>query len=201
MPQGEMMSIKQGMLALLSIAPMGVTQLQREFEARTGGTWSLNIGQVYTTLQRLERDGLVTEPTPDPEGIEAYRLTEHGQDAAGQWWYSPVRRGAPERNELVIKIALAASVPGVDVAAVVQTQRTETMRLLRDLTKLRAHAEGDLPWSLVVDHNIFAAEAELRWLDHIEARAAMVQAHGFGGAAESARVVRPDEVAKSEKGQ
>lgn len=195
------MSVKQGMLALLNVEPMGVTALRREFEARTGGTWALNIGQVYTTLQRLERDGLISAPSPNDEGIELYRLTEIGREEARAWWYSPVQRGTPERDELVIKIALAATVPGVDVAAVVQTQRTETMRLLRDLTKLRAHAEGDLPWSLVVDHNIFAAEAELRWLDHIEARAAMVQPRGFGGPAEGARVVRPDEAARSEKGQ
>lgn len=170
------MSVRQGMLALLSAAPMGVTALHREFEARTGGTWALNIGQVYTTLQRLERDGLVAAPRPSAEGIELYSLSERGRKAASEWWYEPVQRGTPERDELVIKIALAASVPGIDVPAVVQVQRTETMRVLRDLTKLRAHAEGELPWSLVVDHHIFAAEAELRWLDHIESRAVIAGA-------------------------
>lgn len=169
------MSVKQGILALLSLEPMGVASLRREFEGRTGGTWSLNIGQVYTTLQRLERDGMISGPAADAEGNELYRLTDRGRRAARSWWYEPVRRGTPERDELVIKIALAASVPGVDVAAVVQAQRTETMRVLRDLTKLRTHAEGELPWSLVVDHHIFASEAELRWLDHIEARAVIAR--------------------------
>lgn len=85
-------------------------------------------------------------------------------------------RGTPERGELVIKLALAVTVPEVDVRAVVQTQRRETMRALRDFTRLKATAPDDevgqdLAWSFVLDHHIFAAEAEIRWLDHIEADA------------------------------
>ncbi|QOR69296.1 PadR family transcriptional regulator [Ruania alkalisoli] len=172
------MSVKQGLLALLSVEPMGVAQLRKEFEGRTGGTWPLNIGQVYTTLQRLERDGLV-ERTDDADGdgaIERFVLSAAGRDAAEGWWLTPVRRGTPERDELVIKVALAVTTPGVRVRDVVQRQRTETMRSLRDLTRLKADATTDgrvdeLAWSLVLDNHIFAAEAELRWLDHIEARA------------------------------
>ncbi|SED95458.1 PadR family transcriptional regulator [Ruania alba] len=177
------MSVKQGMLALLSVEPMGVARLRKEFEARTGGTWPLNIGQVYTTIQRLERDGLVDraddhgDPAEDDSGavVERFVLTAAGREAAEGWWLTPVRRGAPERDELVIKVALAVTTPGVQVRDVVQRQRTETMRALRDLTRLKAGVEGDgtedLAWSLVLDNHVFAAEAELRWLDHIEARA------------------------------
>ena len=53
------MSIRHGLLALLAQEPMYGAQLRSEFESRTGGTWPLNVGQVYTTLSRLERDGLV----------------------------------------------------------------------------------------------------------------------------------------------
>jgi len=173
------MSVKQGMLALLAEQPMGVASLRRAFEARTGGTWPLNIGQVYTTIGRLERDGLI-EPADtadgDDEGIERYALTASGRAAAEGWWREPVRRGTPDRDELVIKVALAVTSPGVSVADVVQRQWTETMRVLRDLTKLAARIDpgsaDDLSWSLVLDNHIFLAEAELRWLDHIETRAA-----------------------------
>lgn len=166
------MSVRLGLLALLSEVPAGVYQLRKDFEARTGGTWPLNIGQVYTTIQRLDRDGLV-ELQGEQDGVELYRLTDAGTAKLAQWWAGPVERGHPGRDELAIKIALAVSAPNVDVAAVVQTQRTESMRALRDYTRLKARAgtadRDELAWSLVLDNLIFATEAELRWLDHIEA--------------------------------
>ena len=167
------MSVKQGLLALLAEQPMYGARLRSEFEARTGGTWPLNVGQVYTTLSRLERDGLV-EPVDGPgdEGRITYRLTEHGRDEITAWWLTPVDRDATPRNELVIKLALAVTAPGVDVQRVVQTQRTATLRHLRDLTRLKAKAgdeRHDLSWLLVLENLLFTAEAEVRWLDHVEA--------------------------------
>lgn len=187
------MSVRHGLLALLAHEPMHAYQLRQQFERRTGGTWPLNQGQVSTTLQRLVRDGLVEAgpEQPDPAATsstgttdtapERYRLTAAGRTEAEAWWRTPVDRGAPARDELAIKLALAVTTPGVDVAAVVQAQRTETLRALRDYTRLSARAGGDdgarpddgatdLAWSFVLDSLVFAAEAEVRWLDHVEAR-------------------------------
>ncbi|KRE54582.1 PadR family transcriptional regulator [Phycicoccus sp. Soil748] len=176
------MSVRQGLLALLAQQPMYGAQLRSEFEARTGGTWPLNVGQVYTTLARLERDGLVEEVGADDEGRISYRLTRTGRAEVAQWWLSPVDRETTPRDELVIKLALAVTVEGVDVHRVVQTQRTATLRHLQDLTRLkqratthRESAEGgdgnvDLAWLLVLENLIYSAEAEVRWLDHVEAR-------------------------------
>lgn len=167
------MSVKQAMLALLGEQPMYGAQLRSQFERRTGGTWPLNVGQVYQTLSRLERDGLVEATgAPDDEGRIAYRLTAAGQEAAATWWTTPVDRTDAPRDELVIKLALAVTVPGIDVAAVVQTQRTQTLRQLQELTRLKQQADArkDLAWLLVLDHLVFAAEAEVRWLDHVESR-------------------------------
>lgn len=166
------MSVRHGLIALLGEQPMHAYQLKLEFERRTGGTWPLNIGQVATTLQRLVRDGLVTEDLSAGEGSpERYVLTDAGRVDLAAWWATPVERGAPAREEVTIKLALAVTTPGVDVTGVVQAQRTETMRALHDYTRLAAHsAAGDLAWSLVLDSLTFAAEAEIRWLDHVEAR-------------------------------
>jgi len=172
-------SVKQGFLALLSERPMHGYQLRQEFEARTGGTWPLNIGQAYTTLQRLQRDGLV-EPVPDDgDAPERFRLTDAGRDEADAWWLRPVERKAPARDELAIKLALTVTVRpeghDVDVAAVIQQQRTESLRALRDYTLLKRDATADpdgLAWSLVLDSLVFAAEAEVRWLDHVESTVA-----------------------------
>lgn len=173
------MSIRQGLLALLAQEPMYGAQLRSEFESRTGGTWPLNVGQVYTTLTRLERDGLVEGAGgADAEGRIAYRLTELGRTEVTRWWDAPVDRGDTPRDELVIKLALAVTVPGVDMQRLVQTQRTATVRHLQDLTKLmratsdEAGGRNELAWLLVLDNLVFAAEAEVRWLDHVETRLA-----------------------------
>lgn len=193
------MSVKLGLLALLAEQPMYGAQLRSEFEARTGATWPLNVGQVYTTLARLERDGLV-EPLggPDDESRIAYRLTQAGRETASTWWRTPVDRQDAPRDELVIKLALAVTAVGVDVAQVVQTQRTATMRHLRDLTRLKARTEEspdrqELGWSLVLEHHLFAAEAEARWLDHIETRLAR-EAATSGARPAKAHLVERDDV-------
>jgi len=164
------MSVRQGMLALLADEPMHAYQLRQQFEQRTGGTWPLNMGQVSTTLDRLVRDGLVESAGVD---VPQYALTAAGRAELDGWWGTPVVRTSPTRDELTIKLALAVTVPGVDVVRLVQAQRTETLRALRDLTRLKAGTGADdLAWSLVLDNLVFAAEAEVRWLDHVEARVA-----------------------------
>ncbi|WGX96997.1 PadR family transcriptional regulator [Nocardioides sp. L-11A] len=175
------MSVKHALLALLEQEPMYGYQLRAEFERRTGTTWPLNVGQVYTTLTRLERDGLAVAEGEDGEGHLVYRITDGGRDEVASWFTTPVARTQPPRDELAIKLALAVTVPGVDVGTVIQQQRSATMAALQDYTRLKrraadgtAGADGaeraDLAWSLVLDSLVFGAEAEIRWLDHCEAR-------------------------------
>ena len=169
------MSVKQALLALLEQEPMYGYQLRVEFEARTGAAWPLNVGQVYTTLTRLERDGLVEAAGADEEGHERWRLTDDGRREVATWFTTPVPRTQPPRDELAIKLALAVTVPGVDVGTLIQRQRGATMTALQDYTRLKRTAgasakPADLAWSLVLDSLVFAAEAEIRWLDHCEAR-------------------------------
>jgi DNA-binding PadR family transcriptional regulator len=168
------MSIRHGLLALLERGPSHGYQLRAQFDAATGATWPLNVGQVYTTLDRLERDGLVAQDgPPDAEGRIAYRLTDAGHAEVRAWFTSPVSAKAAPRDELAIKLALAVTTPGVDVVSVVQTQRTATMASLQELTRLKVRGDGDdLAWSLVLDSLVFRAEAEIRWLDHCESRVA-----------------------------
>ena len=163
------MSIRHGLLALLERGPSHGYQLRAEFDAATGATWPLNVGQVYTTLDRLERDGLVAQDgEPDADGRIAYRLTDAGHAEVSGWFASPVSTRSAPRDELAIKLALAVTVPGVDVAAVVQRQRTSTMTSMQDLTRLKRGGAEELSWSLVLDSMRFQLEAEIRWLDHCE---------------------------------
>ncbi|MCY1236839.1 Transcriptional regulator PadR-like family protein [compost metagenome] len=176
---GGSMSIRHSLLALLQDKPRYGYQLRVEFEDRTGSAWPLNIGQVYTTLDRLERDGLVRNDGGDGEGHVIYSITDAGRTEVTGWFQAPVGRGNPPRNELAIKLALAVTIPGVDVAAVIQAQRGASMKALQDYTKSRRDASAnprraDTAWLLVLDSLIFQTEAEVRWLDLCEARMAQL---------------------------
>jgi DNA-binding PadR family transcriptional regulator len=146
-------------------------QLRTSFEESTGGTWPLNIGQVYTTLNRLERDGLAQALPSNDEGQRLYEITEAGGTEVTHWFGTPVSRTDRPRDELTIKLALAITTPGVDVTKMLRIQRTATMRALQEYTRLKACADrpADLAWRLVLDALLFQAEAEIRWLDHCEA--------------------------------
>ncbi|RLP77014.1 PadR family transcriptional regulator [Mycetocola tolaasinivorans] len=184
------MSIRHSLLALLSEGPRYGYQLRGEFEERTGSTWPLNIGQVYTTLDRLERDGLVINDGDDGDGHVVYRLTDAGHAEVTSWFAAPVVRQNPPRNELAIKLALALTLPEVDVTAIIQTQRAASLTVLQGYTHQRRTAAAELTdanapedstaWLLVLDALIFETEAEVRWLDHCEGwlskRAAIVRA-------------------------
>jgi DNA-binding PadR family transcriptional regulator len=166
------MSIRHGLLSLLVDGPRHGYQLRQEFEAHTGATWPLNIGQVYTTLGRLTRDGLVEVTGDGDPSHKVYALTAYGASELSTWFRTPVEAGDRPRDELAIKLAMAAVTPGVALADVVQAQRTATVRALQDYTRLKADADphGDVGWLLVLDSLLFQAEAELRWLDACEQR-------------------------------
>ncbi|WP_406862069.1 PadR family transcriptional regulator [Streptomyces sp. HUAS MG47] len=175
------MSIRHGLLALLERGPRYGSQLRTEFESRTGQTWPLNVGQVYTTLNRLERDGLVAQGGEDDAGHALWTITEAGRDELRTWYERPVDRTSPARDELAIKLAMAVGAPGVDIRAVIQSQRRHTVKAMQDYTRLKRQAveaverggpgeRNDVAWLLVLEQLIFQTEAEARWLDHCEAR-------------------------------
>jgi len=170
------MSVRQSLLAILDQGPCYGYQLRAEFDRRTGSTWPLNVGQIYNTLERLERDGLVAKDDVDEQGHVYYAITDAGHAAVQEWLSSPVPRQSGTRDELPIKLALAATLPGVDVEAVVQRQHTASLAALQELRHVQysgatSVADGEeLAWRLVADAMIFQAEAEVRWLDHVESR-------------------------------
>jgi DNA-binding PadR family transcriptional regulator len=164
----EYVSVRNGLLALLLREPTHGYQLRGEFEALAGRTWPLNIGQVYTTLTRLERDGLVEVVSEDADGRISYALTEAGRAAVAEWFAEPVQPRLDARDELAIKIALATCIDGIDVARVLSRQRRASMTALQDLTRLKAADDSDLGWTLVLEGLRLHVEAELRWLDYCQ---------------------------------
>jgi len=169
------MSVRQSLLAILAQGPCYGYQLRSEFERRTGSSSALNVGQIYSTLERLERDGLVLRGTADADGHIYWQITDAGRGEARAWLASPVERNPGTRDELAIKLALAATLPGVDAFEIISTQRQTSAARLETLRRAVVEGSGfegpeDLAWKIITDATIFAAEAEVRWLDHVEER-------------------------------
>jgi DNA-binding PadR family transcriptional regulator len=164
-------SVRHALLALLSSGPKYGLQLRHEFEARTGEVWPLNVGQVYSTLQRLERDGLVESEGEDDGPSKGYAITAGGRGELEEWLTTPLAPEQPPRDELVIKVLVAAEVPGVDVHQVVQVHRRHLIELMQRYTAVKADAsEAEVALALVVDAEVFRLEAAVRWLDSADLR-------------------------------
>ena len=93
------MSVRQSLLAILDQGPCYGYQLRAEFDRRTGSTWPLNVGQIYNTLDRLERDGLVEKGDVDEHGHVYWEITDAGADEVRSWLglAGPARARHPRR--------------------------------------------------------------------------------------------------------
>jgi DNA-binding PadR family transcriptional regulator len=172
-------SIRHALLALLSEGPKYGLQLREEFEARTGEVWPLNVGQVYTTLQRLERDELVASEDSDEGPQKAYQITERGVAELAEWLRTPPDLSAPPRDELVMKVLMAVRLPGTDVHEVIQAHRRYLVQLMQEWTRIKeGGADGDLNLVLAVDAELFRLDSAVRWLDAADARLKRASAQG-----------------------
>ena len=176
------MSVRHALLALLSEGPKYGLQLREEFEARTGEVWPLNVGQVYTTLQRLERDGLVESDGDGQDGSQkdgpqkdgpqkGFRITAAGTQELTGWLRTPPDMSSPPRDELVMKVLVALRVPGTDVAEVIQVHRRYLVELMQQWTRIKeSESESDMSLALVVDAELFRLDSVIRWLDAADGR-------------------------------
>jgi DNA-binding PadR family transcriptional regulator len=166
------MSVAYALLSLLGEGPKYGLRLQSEFQSRTGEVWPLNVGQVYTTLQRLERDGLVeTDDGSGERSQKRYRITAAGERELGDWLRTPPELVPPPRDELVIKVLVALQVADADVHEILQAHRRHVIEVMQGYTKIKADAgEEDVALALVADAELFRLEAIVRWLDAADVR-------------------------------
>ena len=186
------MSISHSILAILSLGDCHGYQIRSEIESRTGAAWQINVGQIYATLDRLERDELVLAEVANSEGQIRYAITEKGRAAAETWLTSAVERSPISRDELSMKLALAVTLPNVDMQGILDAQRASTLQGLQVLTTAKQGTDDknseDLAWILILDSQIFNAEAELRWLDHV---AGLLSKSAFRGLSAQSQIQSP----------
>ena len=164
------MSVRHALLALLSEGPKYGLQLRQEFEARTGDVWPLNVGQVYTTLQRLERDGLIESDGLHDGPQRTYRISADGSGELDLWLHTPNTDLSPPRDELVIKILVALRLPGIDVPALLQSHRRQLVEAMQWYTRMKADERHEVGLALLADSELFRLEAIVRWLDTVDSR-------------------------------
>lgn len=153
------MSVRESLLAILDQGPNYGYQLRIEYVQRTGTARPLNVGQVYTTLDRLERDGLVGSRRVPGAGHVEYAITERGHDEVQRWLRSA---DLPARDEFALKLALAMTLPGVDPTAMIAAQRS-ALRVSIDRPEPKSFSGR-----LVAKSDELRVAADLEFLEHCE---------------------------------
>jgi DNA-binding PadR family transcriptional regulator len=164
------MSLGHTFLALLEGQPRHGYDLKRAYDEQFGHDRPLPYGQVYATLSRLLKNGLVEVDSVEPGGgpeRKRYAITDAGVTDVGLWLSRPERPEPYLQSVLYTKVVLAL-LTGRSAADLLDVQRSEHLRLMRDLT--RRKLDGDLADQLICDHALFHLEADLRWLELTSAR-------------------------------
>jgi DNA-binding PadR family transcriptional regulator len=170
------MSVRNALLGLLAQQPRHGYELHDAFEAMVGGkqNWDIKPAQVYTTLSRLEKSGLVAPKVVEQDGGPEkviYEVTAQGLDELDRWLSEPVRT-AHQRDEFYVKLMLCLATKNGSPRQIIYTQRASLYQELHALTTQRAEAdpECELAHILLMDQAIMRVEADLRWLDMVETR-------------------------------
>jgi DNA-binding PadR family transcriptional regulator len=177
------MSLKYGILGLLAEEPQHGYEVKTRYEALFGGAWELNIGQVYTTLQRLERDGLVDAVGERGDrGKQRYGLTDAGMKALQEWLYEPEEEPQQLRQDIYLKLLLISRLANGNLEGLLAQQRRVYLQRLKDLSDLerRARRDGRDDLVLLIQGAILHTEADLKWID-VCAEETREPARGTGG--------------------
>src|SRR5437588_5443982 len=164
------LSLKYGLMGLLAEEPLHGYEVKNRFEAMLGGTWEVNIGQIYTTLQRLERDGLVRPVGPRGDrGKLLYDRSPDGHKALDQWLAEPDSGPQQLHEDIYVKLLLATRIANGDLEQLLARQKRAYLQRLRDLNRLeeRARRDGRIDLARLVRGALLHTEADLNWMDEL----------------------------------
>lgn len=159
--------IRKALLTLLSAGPKYGYQLKSEFEASSGAAWALNIGQVYNTVQRMERDGAVVPLGVDDQDRPLYELSPEGRQELDEWLATAVKRSVATRDEVVMKVLMSAATGVTEPSQPISIQRSASMGVLQEATAARV-ASSSVADIVHLEWLIATTTAELKWLDVTE---------------------------------
>jgi DNA-binding PadR family transcriptional regulator len=167
------MSIKFAILGILAERDLHGYELKASFDAKVGEFWSLNFGQIYSTLDRLEKDGLVghdrqtQDKRPDRK---IFSITAQGRIELTQWLSAPIAKVRALRDEFFIKLVFLDKDNPTAILALIEKQKMLYLRHMNRLTgrkvalKNATDNRDTLTTELLLDAGLFHAEADIRWL-------------------------------------
>jgi DNA-binding PadR family transcriptional regulator len=170
-------SVKYALLGILSEKERHGYDLKAAFDERVGEFWSLNYGQIYTTLDRLEREALVefrAEPQEKRPDRKVYRITSKGRVELERWLSRPVARARALRDELFVKLVFLDRGDAGAILELIQRQKEVYLAHMKRLTQRkfelskRRDRDDHLVTELLMDAALFHAEADVRWLAQCE---------------------------------
>lgn len=172
----QYVTVRLGVLALLDEGPSHGYQLKSDFEARTGGVWTVNVGQIYTVLDRLRKDGLAEPDDADGDGDRRpWKITSAGRKVVDAWFAEAAVTPAPTRDELLIKVLVAIGRSPATALGVIDTQRNALYFALQAErhTARVSHSgngvsDGSLAARIMAEAVRARHEADLSWLDRCE---------------------------------
>ena len=168
------MSIKYAILGILAEQDLHGYELKASFDDKVGEFWSLNFGQIYSTLDRLEKEELVThdreaqEKRPDRK---IYRITPQGRESLAEWLAAPVGKVRALRDEFFIKLVFMDKSDPAPILALIEKQKALYIKRMSQLTQRKLAVKKGvqdmhaLTTELLIDAGLFHAEADIRWLD------------------------------------
>lgn len=177
MEGGARVAVRHGILGLLAERPRHGYELKQEFDLLTGRLWELNIGQIYSTLDRMVKEGLVAlEAGEESAERKVYRVTAAGLAELQTWLERPPAKPRPLRDEVFVRLGLLVQRDLADALDLVQAQRRIYHQQMAELTrqKIGLARGGPTPerlrQELLLDAALLHTEADLKWLDSCEAR-------------------------------
>ena len=159
-------------LAMLAKEPSHGYELRARLRQALGPLGdAMNDGHVYVTLTRLEKAGLVTSEQaaglPDRPDRKVYGLTPAGQERVTSW-LAEVSWPKPDLAEFHLKLIAAAAAGLADPLAIVDAQRRELLRRLRDAQRAAMTEPDGSPAGLLLEGLVLRLQADLRWLEACE---------------------------------
>jgi DNA-binding PadR family transcriptional regulator len=163
--------VRLPLLALLAKEPAHGYELKSRLERVFGQAYpSPNIGQIYGTLQRLERAGLVRSQDvvqANRPNKKVYELTPAGAEAVAAWVESP-SDGPRVRDDFFMKLALGPMTGSCDRLALINRQRHHYLRLMRGLSRLAGTCDGNRVSRLLIEGAMLHLQADLDWLERCQ---------------------------------
>lgn len=184
------MSIKYALLGILAESDLHGYELKSRFDEKVGEFWSLNYGQIYSTLDRLEKEGLVCHDRATQDrrpDRKIFSITPAGREELGKWLTTPVSKLRALRDELFVKLMFMDRNDPAPILSLIEKQKALYLKQMNQLTHrkvaLRKNTDpvDSLTTELLLDAGLFHAEADIKWLTLCEAKIkAAIASRAFG---------------------